>query len=88
MQLINDESSECKTMIAATIKKLISSIDIKQKKTFLALTLEWFKDDQKPPLQKAAVQVFSMIFSINLSKSKISLIFFFSFIFLVDRNHV
>ncbi|RPB03752.1 hypothetical protein L873DRAFT_1730772, partial [Choiromyces venosus 120613-1] len=75
MRLINDDSSECREMAGALIKKILERADKDNLSTFMTLTRNWLDQDQKPLLVRSALQIYGLHLDASPTTAKTDLNF-------------
>ncbi|KAG0130157.1 armadillo-type protein [Tuber indicum] len=60
MRLINDDSSECREMAGALLRKALERADADNLSTFTMLMKNWLGQDQKPLLVRSALQIYGL----------------------------
>lgn len=70
MVLINDESTECREMAGALLKKMLERADKEPLQVFMNLIRAWLAQDEKPLLVRVALQVYGLFFEVYESKGQ------------------
>ncbi|MCJ1338728.1 U3 snoRNP protein [Bachmanniomyces sp. S44760] len=65
MVLINDESESSRSMAGALLKKVFERADNGRTDEFLGLLQTWLGQDEKPLLERAALQVYCIFLDVN-----------------------
>jgi len=60
MRLINDDSSECREMAGALLRKVLERADADNLSTFTGLMKSWLGQDRKPLLVRSALQIYGL----------------------------
>lgn len=64
MVLINDDSTECREMAGAIIKKIFERADKERLQVFVSLIRGWLEQDEKKLLVRVALQVYGLYFEV------------------------
>ncbi|MCJ1450861.1 U3 snoRNP protein [Mycoblastus sanguinarius] len=70
MVLVNDDSSECREMAGALLKKLFERADVERSQSFLNLLRAWLGQVEQPLLIRVALQMYSLYFDTNGAKGE------------------
>ncbi|KAF2477684.1 HEAT repeat protein-like protein [Lindgomyces ingoldianus] len=68
--MANDDSSDCRTMAGALVKKLFERADEERKKGFLSDLRGWLEQDEDAGLKRLAIQCWGLYFEVQESKPK------------------
>ncbi|KAH8153790.1 uncharacterized protein LAJ45_01557 [Morchella importuna] len=75
MVLINDDSTECREMAGAIIKKMFERADKERLQTFVGLIRGWLEQDEKTLLVRVALQVYGLYFEVYETKGQKEVVF-------------
>lgn len=70
MVLINDDSTECREMAGAIIKKMFERADKERLQIFVGLIRGWLEQDEKTLLVRVALQVYGLYFEVYETKGQ------------------
>lgn len=70
MVTINDDSSECREMAGALVKRVFERADSGKTKTFISLLRTWLEQDDQPLLKRVALQCWILYFEATEGKAK------------------
>lgn len=70
MVLINDESTECREMAGALLKKMLERADKERLRTFMGLARDWLSQDEKPLLVRVSLQIYGLFFEVYETKGQ------------------
>lgn len=68
MVLVNDDSSECREMAGALIKKIMERSDNERMTTFMNLARQWLNQDDQATLTRLALQLYGLYFEVFESR--------------------
>ncbi|KAJ9665174.1 U3 snoRNP protein [Coniosporium apollinis] len=72
MVLVNDDSSACREMAGALLKRVFERADNERMKTFRSLLRTWLEQDEQPLLKRVAVQCWTLYFEVMAAEEKIA----------------
>lgn len=70
MVLVNDESTECREMAGALLKKMLERADKERLQIFLGLARDWLSQDEKPLLMRVSLQIYGLFFEVYETKGQ------------------
>lgn len=70
MVLVNDESTECREMAGALLKKMLERADKERLQTFVNLARDWLSQDEKPLLMRVSLQIYGLFFEVYETKGQ------------------
>lgn len=70
MVLINDESTECREMAGALLKKMLERADKERLQTFMNLVRDWLLQGEKPLLMRVSLQIYGLFFEVYETKGQ------------------
>ncbi|CUS08070.1 unnamed protein product, partial [Tuber aestivum] len=70
MRLINDDSSECREMAGALLRKVLERADVDNLSAFTGLVKNWLDQDQKPLLVRSALQIYGLHLDVSPTCAK------------------
>ena len=70
MVTINDNSSECREMAGALVKRVFERADSGKTKSFISLLRTWLEQDDQPLLKRVALQCWILYFEVTEGKAK------------------
>ena len=68
--MINDDSSECREMAGALVKRVFERADSEKTKSFISLLRTWLEQDDQPLLKRVALQCWILYFEVTEGKAK------------------
>ena len=68
MVLVNDDSSDCREMAGALIKKIMERADNERMTIFMNLARKWFDQDDQAALIRLALQLYGLYFEVYESR--------------------
>ncbi|EON63763.1 hypothetical protein W97_02991 [Coniosporium apollinis CBS 100218] len=72
MVLVNDDSSGCREMAGALLKRVFERADNERMKTFRSLLRTWLEQDEQPLLKRVAVQCWTLYFDVMAAEEKVA----------------
>lgn len=70
MVLVNDESTECREMAGALLKKMLERADKERLQIFMNLSRDWLSQDEKPLLVRVSLQIYGLFFEVYETKGQ------------------